>query len=148
SAGQITACHHRDDQSGPHVRKARSFHPRSAARRYPHQLRLAVVCRRRIGPASHGFGDRSHQAIPAHVRRMIDYSVLLYDPVYAEIGVPATLTVGVASPVEITVIDDTRAKTQTSITVEVRSVGPGAFARIPELEGKGITRDNYKDATL
>jgi hypothetical protein len=74
---------------------------------------------------------------------IIDYSALLYDPVYAELGVDATMN-GVA----LTVIDDTRAKAQTSNGVEVRSVGPGAFARIPELTAKGIVRDAYKGATL
>jgi hypothetical protein len=86
---------------------------------------------------------------------MIDYSALLYDPIYAELGVEATLTAG-ASEVALTVIDDTRPKTTTSGTVavrgagtvEVRSVGPGAFARIYELAGKGITRDDYFDAVL
>ena len=80
---------------------------------------------------------------------MIDYSADLYDPVYEVIGVPATLTtVGTAGEVAITVIDDTRPKTQTSGSVEMRSVGPGAFARIPELAGKGIARDDYLDAVL
>jgi hypothetical protein len=80
---------------------------------------------------------------------MIDYSADLYDPVYAEIGVPATLTlVGTAGEVTITVVDDTRRKTQASGSVEVRSVGPGAFARIPELTAKGIARDDCDGATL
>ena len=79
----------------------------------------------------------------------IDYSALLYDPVYAELGVSATLTAaGTAGEVALTVIDDTRPKMQASSGVEVRSVGPGAFARIPELEANGITRDDYLDATL
>jgi hypothetical protein len=78
---------------------------------------------------------------------MIDYSALLYDPVYAEIGVPATMIAG-AITVEITVYDETRRKTQTSGNVEVRSVGPGAFARIPELTAKGIARSDYDGATL
>jgi hypothetical protein len=80
---------------------------------------------------------------------MIDFSANLYDPAYDVIGVPATLTAaGTAGEVALTVIDDTRPKTQTSGTVEVRSVGPGAFARIPELTAKGIARDNYGDAVL
>jgi len=74
---------------------------------------------------------------------MNDYSVLLYDPVYAELGVDATLN-GIA----LTVIDDTRPKIQASGSVEMRSVGPGAFARIPELTSKGIARDDYVDAVL
>jgi hypothetical protein len=79
----------------------------------------------------------------------IDYSALLYDPVYAELGVDATLTAaGTAGEVTLTVIDDTRPKIQASSGVEVRSVGPGAFARIPELTAKGITRDDYVEAML
>ena len=79
----------------------------------------------------------------------IDYSALLFDPVYAEIGVPAVI--GTA---DITVIDDTRPKvlpiavTSASGPAEVRSVGPGAFARIYELSGKGITRDVWPGAVL
>ena len=74
---------------------------------------------------------------------MIDYSVLLYDPVYAEIGVPAVI-----GSSEITVIDDTRRKTLPSGSAEVRSVGPGAFARIPELTANGIARDVWVGAMI
>jgi hypothetical protein len=78
---------------------------------------------------------------------MIDYSALLYDPVYASLGVPArmTTTAGVA---DITVIDDTRAKAHTSGSLETKSVGPGAFARIPELTAKGVERSDYKGSML
>ena len=78
---------------------------------------------------------------------MLDYSVLLYDPVYAEIGVPAEFISG-AIEVELTVIDDTRPKILPTGSAEVRSVGPGAFARIPELEEKGIARDDLLNAGL
>jgi hypothetical protein len=78
----------------------------------------------------------------------IDYSALLYDPVYAEIGVPAVI--GTA---DVTVIDDTRPKVlpiaiQSASAAEVRSVGPGAFARVYELTSNGITRDVWPGATL
>jgi hypothetical protein len=80
---------------------------------------------------------------------MIDYSAVLYNKVYDAIGVPATLTAaGTAGEVALTVIDETRRKTQTSGSVEVRSVGPGAYARIPELDGKGIAREHYKGSVL
>jgi hypothetical protein len=83
------------------------------------------------------------------VTMTIDYSALLYDPVYAEIGVSATFAAaGSIGEVEITVIDDTRPKTQTSGSAEVRSIGPGAFARIPELTVNGIVRDDYQEAVL
>jgi hypothetical protein len=77
----------------------------------------------------------------------IDYNALLYDPVYAEIGVPAMLT-HTAGVSDITVIDDTRAKTNTSGPLEVRSVGPGAFARVPELTNKGVDRSDYDGSML
>jgi hypothetical protein len=77
----------------------------------------------------------------------IDYSMLLYDPVYAELGVDAMLTT-TAGVFEINVIDDTRSKTQTSGGVEARSVGPGAFARIPELTSKGVDRADYINSML
>jgi hypothetical protein len=79
----------------------------------------------------------------------IDYSALLYDPVYTELGVDAVLTVaGTAGELVITVIDDTRPKAITSSGVELRSVGPGAYARIPELAENGISREDYLDAVL
>ena len=78
---------------------------------------------------------------------VIDYGALLYEPVYAGLGVPAVM--GTA---EITVIDDTRRKPLPIVSgagvAEVRSVGPGAFARVSELLNKGLTRDTWKDATL
>jgi hypothetical protein len=78
----------------------------------------------------------------------IDFSTDLYDPVYTVLGVPATLTAGVAGTVAITVIDETRSKTNVQSGVETSSVGPGAFVRIPELVAKGITRSEWIGATL
>jgi hypothetical protein len=96
----------------------------------------------------------------------LDYSALLYDPVYAALGVPATLTHQVGTSVfqqnifqanlfqsnlvatDITVYDDTREKTNTSGALDVRSVGPGAFARIPELTANGIDRSHYDGSSL
>lgn len=77
----------------------------------------------------------------------IDYSAMLFDPVYDELGVPAMLTT-TAGVVEITVIDDTRAKMNVTGSLEVRSVGPGAFARIPELIAQGVDRSDYMGSAL
>jgi hypothetical protein len=79
---------------------------------------------------------------------MLDYSALLYDPVYAEIGVAAEFISGAIEIEELTVIDDTRPKVLPAGSAEVRSVGPGAFVRIPELEKNGVTRDDWQDALL
>jgi hypothetical protein len=83
----------------------------------------------------------------------IDYSALLFDPIYAELGVPATITVGIAAAVNITVIDDTKPKALPvaagTQAAAVRGVGPGAFARAYELAAKGIAdHDDYADAVL
>jgi hypothetical protein len=96
----------------------------------------------------------------------LDYGALLYDPVYLTIGVPATLVHRVGVSVfqpnifqpnlfqgnfvasDITVIDDTREKTNTTGALDVRSVGPGAFARVPELTANTIDRSHYDGSTL
>jgi hypothetical protein len=78
---------------------------------------------------------------------MIDYSALLYDPIYAELGVPATMTAG-AIVAEVTVLDKTRRKTVASGGVEVSSVGPGVKVRMVELAANGITSDNWDGALL
>src|SRR5580765_8555200 len=78
----------------------------------------------------------------------LDYSALLYDPVYREIGVPATFTVR-STTIDISVIDDTRPKViPAGVSIDVRGTGPGAFARIPELQAGGITQADWQDATL
>ena len=77
----------------------------------------------------------------------LDYGALLYDPVYAGIGVAAEFISGTIE-IELTVIDDTRSKVLPAGSAEVRSVGPGAFVRIPELKEKGVTRDEWQDALL
>ena len=79
---------------------------------------------------------------------MIDYSALLYDPVYNVLGVSAKLTAAMAGIVMITVIDDTRAKSLTDGSLETRSIGPGAFARVPELTALGVDRSDYDGSAL
>ena len=93
---------------------------------------------------------------------MVDYSALLYDPVYGILGVPATILGGTSvfqnnifqqnifqgGKLPITVIDNTRGKTSTSGPLETRSVDPSAFARIPELTSKNIPRSKYQGNVL
>jgi hypothetical protein len=78
---------------------------------------------------------------------IIDYSSLLFDPIYAVLGVPAMLTT-TEGVVEITVIDDTKPKTTVSGELISLSVEPGAFARIPELTSKGVNRADYNGSAL
>jgi len=77
---------------------------------------------------------------------MFDHSTLLND-VYA-IGASATFVQGEIEA-SITVIDDTRPKSLPAGSfADVRGMGPGAFARIPELVAAGITQDDWMDAGL
>ena len=77
----------------------------------------------------------------------LDYSATLFDPVYAELGVPATM-----GGTEITVIDNTRAKplpmSNATGVAEVRSMGPSAYARVYELLAKGVARNTWMDAAV
>jgi hypothetical protein len=77
---------------------------------------------------------------------MFDFSKM-YGEVYAVFGVPATLIAGTGE-VTLTVIDDTRPKTNIGGSVEIVSVGPGAFVRMPELTENGIARDDLVDSGL
>ena len=78
----------------------------------------------------------------------IDYSAMLYDPVYAEVGVPATLSAGTAGEITLTVIDRTKPKTVANGSAQVQTAEPIAFARVPELVGNGIVSDDYVGAEL
>ena len=79
----------------------------------------------------------------------LDFSALMYDPIYNTLGVPATLTQG-ESEISLTVVDNTRPVTVATVgsPAEIRTVGPGAYARVDELNAKGFTRAQYIDATL
>src|SRR5262245_10751800 len=77
----------------------------------------------------------------------IDYSALLFDPIYAELGVSAMLTT-TSGIVQITVIDKTRAKSNVTDLLETHSVGPGVRVRIPELMAKGVDRSEYIGSLL
>ena len=79
----------------------------------------------------------------------LDFSALMHDPIYQTLGVPATLTQG-ESEAALTVIDNTRPVTINTVgnPAEVRTVGPGAYARVQELTAQGITRAQYIDAML
>jgi hypothetical protein len=78
----------------------------------------------------------------------IDFGEMLYDPVYDRLGVSATLTVATVGEVALTVIDDLKPKAIANGSAEVRTVAPGAFARIPELTTNGIEVKDCTGATL
>lgn len=67
----------------------------------------------------------------------LDMQSLLYGPLYATWGVPATLTVG-STPYPVTVIDQT-AGVQLAGTTELETMRPAAAIRVSDLEAFGIT---------
>ena len=79
----------------------------------------------------------------------LDFSALMYDPIYETLGVPATINTG-AGDVPLTVVDNTRPVSIATVGApgEVRTVGPGAYARVQELTAQGVTRAQYVDASL
>jgi len=77
----------------------------------------------------------------------VDFNTNCYDPVYAVLGVSATMTAG-AIVAELTVLDKTRRKTVTSGNMEASSVGPGVKVRMAELAANGITSSNWDGALL
>jgi hypothetical protein len=78
---------------------------------------------------------------------MINFDDNCFAPVFGELGVAATLTVG-TSEFGLTVIDETRRKTQTSSGVETRSVGPAAMVRMTELTANGLAPKDYVGAAI
>lgn len=80
----------------------------------------------------------------------MDVAGILYgmgSPVFAVLAVDAEISTGIVTAT-IRVIDDTRAKVQASGSAEVRSVGPGAFARLVELAAHDIGHDDLVDSSL
>jgi hypothetical protein len=80
----------------------------------------------------------------------IDVAGILYgptSPVFGALAVDATFVKG-AINATIRVIDDTQRWIELEGTAEVQTIAPGAFARKVELDGAGITRDDYVDAML
>jgi hypothetical protein len=84
----------------------------------------------------------------------MDYQALLYDPVYAAIGVPAVLAPasGLTTQVDLTVIDKTAGAdvgvshaAKGSIgaaSFGIETVHPVAAVRMAELRANGLTRDD------
>ena len=70
----------------------------------------------------------------------MDYTTILYDPIYAAFGVPATLTPNrpSATGMTVTVIERTTS-TDASEEFELGTLRPGAFVRRRELDAAGIT---------
>jgi len=80
---------------------------------------------------------------------MIDYQATLYGPIYATLGVPATITPGsTASPATVVALDKTAGMTVFGGGVDVESIKPAAVVRVAELAAAGLTRADLVDASI
>lgn len=68
----------------------------------------------------------------------IDFGALLYDPVYAVLGVAATLTIG-TDDFAVTVKPQLDGIAVAMSHVDIETIQPGAFIRRSELDANGIT---------
>jgi len=79
---------------------------------------------------------------------MIDFQSLLVDPIYASLGVPATLVLADGSTVyNLTVIDKTTAAT-VGAHIDIPTVTPLAKIRRAELTSLGLSKEDIIDGTL
>jgi hypothetical protein len=80
---------------------------------------------------------------------MIDWKSCLYDPVYAILGVTATITPATAgSAVTLTVVDRTSGVEIGVGTGEMGTVRPAIIVRVPDLETAGLSRADLRRATV
>ena len=80
---------------------------------------------------------------------MIDFSSLLYAPIYQAFGVPATFTCLYGDRVELTVIDQTSGvEVANSSSFEIKTIRPAVTIRATDLTAKGFDAADLEDAQL
>lgn len=81
---------------------------------------------------------------------MIDFSALLYDPIYAVLGVPALLTPATdASEIPLTVIDKTEGVAiDEGNGISISTIKPAAIVRMSEISAQGMTRSDLKQGSI
>jgi hypothetical protein len=81
---------------------------------------------------------------------MIDFSALLYDPIYAVLGVPAIVTPSTdASDIPLTVIDKTEGvMIEEGNAISIATTKPAAMVRVSELSSLGLTRSDLKQGRI
>ena len=80
----------------------------------------------------------------------LDWQALLYDPIYAVHGIPATLvpSTGLTTGVDLTVLDKTAGAAVAGQGFAVESVHPAAMARMVELTANGLGRPDLDMSLL
>jgi hypothetical protein len=80
---------------------------------------------------------------------MIDFSSLLYAPIYQAFGVQATFTCLYGDRVELMVIDQTSGvEVADASAIDVKTIRPAVTIRVPDLAGKGFDAADLEGALL
>jgi hypothetical protein len=78
---------------------------------------------------------------------LMDFAALLYDPIYARLGVPAVLDLGTDGNIDLTVIDKTSG-VEIGDGVIISTIAPAADVRMTELTANNLTRQDVNGAAL
>ena len=80
---------------------------------------------------------------------MIDFSSLLYAPIYRAFGVQATFACLYGDRVELTVIDQTRGvEVADASSIDVKTIRPAVTLRMADLAEKGFDASDLEGARL
>lgn len=79
---------------------------------------------------------------------MIDFSSLLYAPIYDAFGVPATILCLYDARFEITVIDKTSGVEVFDGTSSVKTIRPAVVVRVSELSALGLSTSDLEGASI
>ena len=79
---------------------------------------------------------------------MIDFSTLLYAPIYDAFGVPATILCLYGARFEVTVIDKTSGVEVFDGTGSIKTIRPAAVLRLSDLAALGLTPNDLEGASI
>ncbi|WP_291207074.1 hypothetical protein [Hyphomonas sp.] len=79
---------------------------------------------------------------------MIDFSSLLYAPIYEAFGVPARILCLYDAHFEITVIDKTSGVEVFDGTASVKTIRPAAVMRVSELSALGLSQRDLEGVSI
>lgn len=79
---------------------------------------------------------------------MIDFSTLLYDPIYRAFGVPATILCLYGTSFELTVIEKTSGVEVFDGTGSIKTIRPAVVVRVSELSAQGLAPIDLEGASI
>jgi hypothetical protein len=79
---------------------------------------------------------------------MIDFSTLLYAPIYDSFGVPATILCLYGARFDVTVIDKTSGVEVFDGTGSIKTIRPAAVMRVSELTALGLSQRDLEGVSI